>query len=162
MVFWKHILDIIFNKQMSTTILVQILYLKWRVLQLMLQSCMYVSMYVHTVKSYQYNSQITEMHRHESYSPSALCRFRLPTQLTKTSQLQLIHIAAAAIANALACYMPTFMAILSKAYPHASKPCLGKLGKCNTWIPGLLWNTFKGFPERMVKPSIDFIQLRLN
>jgi hypothetical protein len=121
---------------------------------------MCVSKYVHTVKSYQYTSQIKELHWHESYSP-ALCRLRLPTQLTKTSQLQLTHIAAA-VTNALGCYTPTFRTPPSKAYPHAPKSCLGKLGKINTWVPGLLWNTSKGFPGRMVKPSTDFIQLWLN
>jgi len=66
----------------------------------MVQSRTCVSVYVHTVQSSQYNSQIKELLWQESNSPTALCRFRLPTQPTNTFQLQLTHIAAAT-ANAL-------------------------------------------------------------
>jgi len=93
----------IFNKEMCATILVQVLYLTRHVRQFMLQSRTCVSMYVHTVQSSQYDSQIKKLLWHESYSPTALCRFRLPTQPTNIFHLQLTH-TAAAIANALCCY----------------------------------------------------------
>lgn len=86
---------------------------------------MCVSMYVHTVQSSQYDSQIKKLLWHESNSPSALCRFRLPTQPTNTFQLQLTH-TAAATANALCHYTLRFKTPLSEMYPHASKSSLGK------------------------------------
>jgi hypothetical protein len=162
---------------MCATILVQILYLTKHVLQFTLQSRVYVCIYVHTVQSSQYDSQIEELLWHglvylftlsathvtldTSNSPYALCRFRLPTQPTNTFQLKLAH-TAAATANALCCYMLTFKTTLSEVYPHASKSCLGKQGTRQTWLPGLLCNISKGLPGRMVKPSTDFIQLFLN
>lgn len=88
---------------------------------------MCVSMYVHTMQSSQYDSQSKELLWHESNSPSALCKFRLPTQPTNTFQLELTH-TAAATANALCCYTLTFKTPLSEVYPHASKSYLGKQG----------------------------------